>query len=463
MKRCLCIVMALLVMGCSPIVREGHDLEVPGRFDNAGTQGSPETSRWWEDFNDPVLNGLVEEALRNNHDIKLATERVIQARAGLGVEGAGLFPSVDLQADMSRQRSTYQGISRISRTFTLGPVASYELDLWRRLSSSVRASRERLISSIENRRVIIHTVIADLVSLYLQRRGVERKIALTLSRIENNRKALRVMEGRYKRGLSTYLDLLQVKERLSEAEAGLLPLRRQSMDLSQRISVLTGRYPHVRGSGAEAVDYMERLRPVRPGLPSELLLRRPDLRQKEAEMEAIFEELRVARARRFPRITLTGNYGWSSDELKDLFSPDSVLWQVSAGILAPLFDAGRLKASEESALSRYRQSIISYAKAVLQAFYEVESALYNRQMLYEERQRVERLVEDSERTYRASLSRYERGLVDLLTVLEAERRLFRAKERLIDIETAILKNRVFLYRALGGTWTDEEGTYEGMG
>jgi len=463
--RCLCLTLILLIFGCTPLLREGHDVNIPEGFKNAQTAGTPELSRWWEDFNDPVLDELVEEAIKNNHDIRLATERVIEARAGLDVARAGLFPAVDFEGEISRQKSTSQGIagtSEIFNAFGLSPVASYELDLWGRLSSSKRASYERLVSSVENRKVIMHTVIADLVSLYLQRMGVERKIALTLSRIDNNRKALRVIESRYKRGLSTYLDLLQVRSRLSEVEAKLPALRRQSMNLSQRISIIAGRYPEVMGSDGAWMYYIDRLRPVSPGLPSGLLLRRPDLRQKEAEMEAIFEELRVARARRFPQITLTGSYGWSSDELNNLFRPESVLWQVSAGILAPLFDAGRLKASEEAALSRYRQSIISYGKAVLQAFYEVESALLNRQRLYEEREKIIKLLDDTEKTYRASLSRYRRGLVDLLTVLETERQLFQTRERLIDVETGILNNRVFLYRALGGTWIDEEGLYEDM-
>jgi multidrug efflux system outer membrane protein len=468
MMRCLCLLLISLIIGCAPLVREGYDVDVPEGFKNAQVIEAPELSRWWEDFNDPMLNSLVDEALKDNHDIRLATERVIEARAGLDIDRAGLFPTVDLQADISRQRQSFSasqdgsGVSEIFNTFGLGPVASYELDLWKKLSSAKRASYERLISSIENRKVIIHTVIADLVSLYLQKMGVERKIELTLSRIENNKKTLRVIDSRYKRGLLTYLDLLQARSRLSEVEARLPALRRQSMNLSQRLSIIAGRYPDTIESTDAGIDYLGRLRPVGAGLPSELLLRRPDLRQKEAEMEAVFEELSVARAKRFPQITLTGSYGWSSDELNSLFKPESVLWQVSAGILAPLFDAGRLRASEEAALSRYRQSIIAYSRAVLQAFYEVESALLNRQKLYEEREKMLRLLDDTEKTYRASISRYGRGLVDLLTVLETERQLFQTKERLIDIETAILNNRVFLYRALGGTWTNEEGLYEEM-
>ena len=460
--RYLCLIVLILITGCAPLVEETPPINIPGSYRNAprSTEAPRVSSRWWKDFNDPVLDRLVDETLRNNHDIRLAAERVLEARADLGVSRAGLFPTVNLQADITRQRQSYpgpQGITSSSTTATtISPaaVASYELDLWGKLSSSERASFQRLVSSEENRRTVIQTVVADLASLYFEMIGLQRKIGLLHTRIENNKKTLEIIKRRYRRGLSSYLDLLQARSRLSETEARLPVLERQARDLSQRISIIAGRYPgYIKTDPAR--DYISKLKPVAVGLPSELLLRRPDLREKEAQMDALFEELKAARARRFPQISLTGSYGWVSDELRGLFRPESLLWRLSAGVLQPLFDAGKLRSSEEAALSRYRQRVIAYAKTVLQAFYEVESALMKRQRLREERGHLLELLKEVQRTYRVSLSRYQRGLVDLLRVLELERQLFQARERLIDVETAILTNRVFLYRALGGTW--EEG------
>ncbi len=447
---------------CSPLRIEKPDIVVPERYKNAKSTSTVTTDlyQWWRDFNDENLNRLVQEALRNNHDIKLAIERVIETRANAGIKRAGLFPTLDVKANISRQKQTFitsqagKRSSTLINTYSFTPVASYELDLWGKLSSSEKAAYEALLVSEESKRTVVHTVIADLVTLYFEKVGLERKIAVTVSRIKNSKKSLELINRRYRRGLSTYIDLLQAKSQLAETETRLPALKKQLTDITQRISVLMGKYPDTLNTKVAGTDYIGALQPIKPGLPSELLLRRPDIRAAEAQMRAVFEELKVARSKRFPSITLTGSYGWTSDELRNLFKPDSLLWQISSGVLQPLFDAGRLKASEEAALSRYRQSIISYGKTVLQAFYEVESALVKRQKLYEEREHILDLLNALQKTYRAAWSRYNRGLVDLLRVLEIERQIFQTRERLIDVETAILTNRVFLYRALGGTWDE---------
>lgn len=444
-----------LTFSCT-FVKEKEHLHIPERFkyqSKAETKGAPELSKWWEDFNDPALEGLVKEAIKNNYDIRLATERVIEARANLGVSKAQLFPTINLKAEISRSK---QGQQPPINTFGVTPVATYELDIWGRLSSSKKASYQRLISVEENRKTIINTVIADVVSLYLEKVEVERKINLQNAWIENNKKVFEIIERRYKRGLSPYLDLLQARNRLLETQSSIPTLERRSQELSQRISILIGKYPEEINLKGPQVDYLETLRPVVAGLPSGLLLRRPDLRKNKAQVDAIFEELKVAMARRFPQITLTGSYGWRSDELKSLFQPESLFWQLSMGLLQPIFDAKGLKSAEEAAHSRYCQAIMSYAQAVLQAFYEVENALMKREHLYKERSQILELIDEVKKTYKTALSRYERGLVDFLIVLKLEDQLFQAKERLVNIETAILKNRVFLYRALGGNWIEEE-------
>lgn len=458
------IFIIMAIYSCSPLRIEKPDILVPERYKNATSTSAVTTdlNQWWKDFNDENLNRLVQEALRNNHDIRLAIERVIEARANVGIKRADLFPTIDVKANISRQKQTFitsqsgKRASTLINTYSFTPVASYELDLWGKLSSSEKAAYEKLIASEENKKTVVHTVVADLVTLYLEKVGLERKIAVIISRIKNSKRSLELINRRYRRGLSTYIDLLQAKSHLAETEARLPALKRQLMDLAQRISILMGRYPDSLSTEVTGIDYIGTLQPIKPGLPSELLLRRPDIRAMEAQMRAVFEELKVARARRFPIITLTGSYGWTSDELRNLFKPDSLLWQISTGVLQPLFDAGKLKTAEKAAQSRYRQSIISYGKTVLQAFYEVESALVKRQRLYEEREHLINLLNAAQKTYRAAQSRYERGLVDLLRVLELERLVFQTKERLIDVETTILTNRVFLYRALGGTWTDTE-------
>ncbi len=462
MKLRTCFIILLILGACSSIHREQPDIVVPEKYKNIPSV--KKTSRanltaWWKDFGDPSLEQLISTAIKHNKDISLATERVLEARAAMGVAEAELFPSVSLQADITRQKQSFRfsssgsRVSVMSNTFRLTPVASYEVDLWGRLSYSTEAARQRLLSSIQNRKTLVNTVISDLVSLFFERVGLERKLGIAYARLKNSERILNIIKNRYNRGLSTYIDLLQARAKVKEDESSIPQLTTQAKDVSYRISILTGRYPEDI-TPSLGIDYLSRLRPIEPGLPSELLMRRPDIRAGYHDVEALFNELHVARARRFPKITLTGSYGWVSDELRELFKPDSVVWQISSGIFTPLFDAGKLKASEQVAHHRYREGLINYAKTVLQAFYEVEKALMTEQGLFEQREKLLSTLKVQERAYQESLKRYRRGLVDLIRVLDTERGLYRVKELLVNVETGILKNRVFLYRALGGTWEE---------
>ncbi len=458
------LVLIFYLSGCSTLKPVKPDLSVPESFTHqpAGGDAASLKGRWWEDFNDPSLNALIERALKNNHDILLATERVLEERARVGIKSAELFPTIDLQIGMSRQKQTFLSpqsggrASTLISTVSVTPVASYEVDLWGRISSAKREELARLLTSVENRRVALHTVVSDLITLYFQYAGTLKKIDLAKSRIESSKKTLKVIENRYNRGIANYLDLIQARSLLSESKAKLPSLERQREDLLEKLSLLVGAYPGSITINQKVVDYVSALKPVSPGLPSDLLLRRPDLRAKLSEADAAFNALRVSHAKRFPKISLTGSYGWLSDELRGLFEPSSLIWQLSVGVLSPLFDANRLKLEEEAALSRYRQSLIGYAKTVLQAFYEVETALMKEEFLRKERASLLDLLESTQRAYRASLNRYQRGLTDLLRVLETERSLYQTREHLVDTETALLLNRVFLYRALGGGWIDDE-------
>ncbi len=466
MKARVVIVLLMVLASCQGIHRQSPDLIVPGRFKNAPQSASSTAkgfSVWWNDFNDQRLSQLVTLAISKNKDIGLATERVLEARAQLRISKAELFPSVNLQADATRQQQSFRfssggsRVSILSNTFRVAPAASYEVDLLGALSSAREAARQRLLSSIENRNTVINTVLADLVSLYFDRVGIERRLAILRARLKNSKRTLKIVKSRYKRGLSTYLDLLQARARVKEDESAIPELEAKAKDASYRISILTGSYPD-EVSPPEGIDYISRLKPIKAGLPSELLMRRPDIRAQYHNVEALFDELRVARTRRFPQITLTGSYGWVSDELRDLFKPESVIWQISSGIFMPLFDAGKLKASEEAALHRYRGALINYAKTVLQAFYEVETALMTEKGLFEQREKLLATLKEEQRAYSQSINRYSRGLTDLTRVLDTERSLYRIKEMIVNVETGILKNRVFLYRALGGTWNRKGST-----
>jgi len=445
----------IVFTGCVGIPHEMPDIPVPEKYQHAGDFTGEFRDRWWEDFNSKGINNLVQSIIEQNHDIRIATEHILQARASLGVVRSSLFPSLDASMNMNRQR---EGI--ITNTINTSLAASYEIDLWERLRSSERAERYALLEAEENRHTVVQSIIAEAVSLYLQKEGVKRKIEIAKDRVENARKTLAMVESRYRAGLTAYLDLIEARGSLADSKA-VIPLLYQDLyDLQQRLALLTSEYPETRDNKVSSnTDYIKRLRPVPAGLPSELLRRRPDIRAAEARMKRMYELLKSARAARFPSITLTASYGWASSSLSTLFRPENKLWQIASGIIEPIFDAGRLKLQEESALSRYREAIISYSKTVLNAFYEVERALLNRKLLFDRREQLLRILENVQEEEKTATAQYIKGLTDLVTVLRAKDRRFSVEENLADVDTSILLNRVSLYRALGGGWQfiEQEG------
>jgi multidrug efflux system outer membrane protein len=250
------------------------------------------------------------------------------------------------------------------------------------------------------------------------------------------------------------LDVSQAKRILTQAEA-LLPALRQDLGRSQqRLAVLLGRYPETKPSGYQPEDYFKDPPPVPPGLPSELLLRRPDIQAAEATLKSLNAKVGVAKASRFPRITLTGGYGYRSGELEDFFGLSNSFWSIAAGLVQPLFDGGRQRANQRAAEERYQQGLMDYAKVILNAFAEVEGALLTREEQMKRRQRLLLFLDEARITQEVAQNRYLKGLVGYLNVLDAQQTRFQAEQNLVDVDLAILTNQVSLHRALGGGWAD---------
>lgn len=411
--------------------------------------------QWWRVFNDPELNQLVEQVLKNNLDIKRATAAVLEVRAQLVSTRADRFPQVDVQGQTERQQIP-KGTSadRTFTTYDLALPASFEIDLWGRLARAEEAARANLLQAEANRRTVAQTVVAETVTLYLQMESLERAIDIANKLVESFRRSLNLVESRYKRGLTSVLDVRQARRVLAGAEATLPSLRQDLGTTQQALAVLLGRYPETRPPRLQPEDYYKRLDPVPPGLPSELLLRRPDIRAAEEQLVALNALVGAAKASRFPRIVLTGSYGYTSDDLDRLFKPENELWSIAAGIAQPLFDAGKLQAAQRAAEARYQQGVAEYAKTVLTAFAEVEGAFLTREEQLKRREYVVTFLREAREAQRIAESRYEKGLVDFLTVLDTQRTRFEAERDLLQVDFTLLNNRVNLHRALGGGWGD---------
>ena len=444
--------------------RPDTGIQVPGFYQYAPTNQEiqwPE-EKWWRVFRNPEINRLVEEALKNNLDIRNATARILEVQSQLVNVRAERLPNLNFQGQVQRQRRTMEIPTQIgtqqqtqrTTTHNLSLAASFELDLWGRLARAEEAALANLLQAEENRQTVAQTVVAETIILYLQMEAVERQLQITKESIKSYQSNLDLVERRYERGLTSILDVRQARRILARAEVLLPSLRQDLGTIQQKMAVLLGRYPKTRSPRLQRKDYFKFLAPVPPGLPSELLLRRPDIRQAEAELMALNAKVGVAKASRFPDIMLTGSSGYASDELSQLFRPESFLWSLAAGFAQPLFDAGRLKANQRAAEARYQQGVTRYAKKVLSAFSEVEKALLTRKEQLERRDRTLKFLIEARATRKVAETRYMRGLVDYLTVLEAQQTEFQAEENLVLVDLAIMSNRVTLHRVLGGGWAE---------
>jgi len=466
--RFLCCALALTVClffyGCIDLgpdyQRPDLGIVVPNTYEYGPTEAGPVEleDRWWEIFEDPELDRMVADALEYNWDIKQAAARVLEVRARYVQVRSDRFPAVDVGGVKDRRQivSGASGDQSIVDNYDFTAAATFELDLWSRLKKASLAAWEDILREEENRRTVTQAVVAETITLYLGMEAIERRLQIAEQSIKAFRQSLQFVEIRYRRGLTSVLDVRQASRVLAGAET-LVPQLEQDLGIiQQQLAVLLGRYPETRAPRRQPEDYFMRLAPVPPGLPSDLLLRRPDIRAAEAQLRSLNELVGVARASRLPRITLTGEYGWTSEDLNKLLRTDNVIWNLTAGLVQPVFDAGRLKAGQRAAEARYEQGVAEYVKTVLDAFTDVERALLTRELQLDRREREITFLTEARATQRVAENRYVKGLVNYLDVLNAQITRYQAEDSLVLVDLAILQNRVALHRALGGSWAEPE-------
>lgn len=458
------IMLSSLICACMRLGPDYVPPEPPADMPSAYQHASPGEYQlpappddWWRTFQDTELNQLVEAVMANNPDIREAVAAVLEVRAQFRETRADRWPtlSVEARASKSRQSATSASSGTAAGTtesYSLYLPASFELDLWGRLAQAEDALRAQLLASEENRLSVTQTVVAETVDLYLKKIALEREIYVTRRSVKAYQDSLNLVTRRYNKGLTSILDIRQARRVLAQTEAGL-PLLVQELGFAQQnLELLAGRYPLSHPEKTPPETYYVPYPQVPAGLPSNLLSRRPDIRAAEARLKALHAKVGVAYASRFPSITLTGKWGFSSDDLSELFNSESELWNLAAGLVQPLFDFGSLKAAQKGAEARFIQGQVEYARTVLSAFADVENALLTRQQQLQRRERVLIFLSEARATQKTAQQRYERGLVDYLAVLDAQQVRFKAELDLIRVEKAIYQNRVALHRALGGGW-----------
>jgi hydrophobe/amphiphile efflux-1 (HAE1) family protein/NodT family efflux transporter outer membrane factor (OMF) lipoprotein len=457
------LVMILFLSGCTmgpnykrPVVA------APPAFRDAVEVASPVSlaeTAWPDLFKDPVLTDLVTTALKNNYDIRIAAERVLQARSRFGIVRSEQFPTVTLNAVASADRTSTvganiflpPGVDTNVRYSQAGFGLEWELDVWGRIRRLKESSLAQYLATEEAQRGVITTLIADVSSAYLTLREFDLQLDVARKTADAARNSLELTSLREQRGVATALDVQQAEQLLRSANAQIAASERQIAQTENALSLLLGSNP----SDVPRGKTLENLTPpemVPAGLPSDLLARRPDIRGAEQMLISANAQIGVARAMYFPQISLTGFLGGQSRSLADLFTGPARLWSISPALAQPLFNAGRVKNGVQLSESAQREAVLEYQKTIHVAFREVSDALIAYRKNAEQLDEQQALVLALREANRLSLIRYQGGIDSYLQVLDAQRNLFQGELAEAALRRDTLLSVVDLYRSLGGGW-----------
>lgn len=429
-----------------------------------GARASAAGERWWTLFNDPVLDKLVDEALQHNHDVEAAAARILEAEAALGVTDADRYPIVTAGGEGSRTGSSrataaqQPGMPRVQNNVRVTLNASYELDIWGKYRRASDAARAQLLAAESARDTVRLTLTADVAQQYFNLLAADAQVEVIRNVLKTRADSLGLLRLRGESGLVSEYEIRQAEAEEAAARSQLAAALRAQENLHSVLATLLGRSPRevMEGQIERGQVATTQALWVPDGLPSDLLLRRPDIREAEQNLLAQDARIDAARAEFFPAISLTAYLGSESATLGDLFSGPAGIFQFALGLAQPIFNAGRLTYSVKAAEARREQAIAAYKKAVASAFGDVRTALNNqgaaRATLQAESERIVALVD----AQRLANLRYEGGVSSRLEVLDADRQLLQAQLARVDAENAQRAAVVSLFKALGGGWTAAE-------
>ena len=411
---------------------------------------------WWRQFQDPVLDELVNIALRENKDLKIASARIEEYLGRYAFTRADQFPQLGADASGDRTRtpgsSSLSGDSTIRNSFQAAALLSFELDLFGRLRRATESARAELLATEEGWRTVILSLITAVASNYVQLRSLDRQLDISRRTLDTRAESLRIARLRFKAGLTSELDVRQAEAEYQSAAVQVPQLETAVAQREDAISLLLGRNPGAIARG-RALDRLAQP-PVPAGLPSELLARRPDIRQAEQQLVAANANIGVAKAAYFPVISLTGLLGYISPQFEDLFEGPSRTWNFGGGLTVPIFTAGKIAGQVQAAEAVQQQALANYEKSIQTAFAEVEDNLIALRKGRERLQAQQAQTEAYRRYLKLAKLRYDNGYTSYLEVVDAERNLFNAELATAQNQGDVLVALISLYKALGGGWIE---------
>jgi outer membrane protein, multidrug efflux system len=463
MKRLISILLMVgLLSGCAvgPDYKR-PDLPVPGSYRyEAKDAADTANTEWWRQFEDTVLDTLIDEALANNKNVKISAAKIEQAAGLLIQTRSPIFPQLNYSGLAERQRFTEYGATPLSpavpnpqTAYQVLGSASWEIDLWGRIRRLTESSQASLLATEYAKRGVVLSLVASVASSYLQLRGLDEQLLLSQKTLAAYGGTVRLFELQHKYGVVSRMNVEQARSQYETAAAAIPAIESQIAQTENALSVLLGRNP---GPIERGKSILELAMPAVPsGVPSQVLERRPDILQAEQQLVAANAQIGAARALYFPTISLTGGYGQASADLSDLFKGSARVWSYGGSITGPIFAGGAIYGQNIQAEAGQKAALLSYQAAVQNAFSDVENSLVANQKLIAQLQAQERLVRANQEYARLAMLQFKGGYVPYSTVLQAEQQLFPSELNLAQTRAAAFSSLVAIYQAMGGGWVVE--------
>jgi multidrug efflux system outer membrane protein len=439
--------------------RPAVDVPPAYRFEMAGA-GDAANTAWWQQFQDPVLDQLIADALAHNLAVQIAAANVEQAAAVLTQARAPLYPQAGYGAEGAKQRGSESGATPIpasvpnpQTSYQVLAGASWELDLWGRIRRLSEAARAQLLATEEARRGVILSLVASVANGYVQLRAFDEQLVIARRTKDAYGESVRLFELQHQHGLKSKMTVEQARTQYETAAAAVPQIESHIAQTENALSVLLGRNPGEVPRGRSIVDLA--LPPVPAGIPSAVLEQRPDVRQAEQVLVAADARIGAAKALYFPTISLTGAYGTASADLDNLFEGPSRVWSYAGSITGPIFAGGAIRAGVRQAEAARKAAELGYAAAIQGAFADVDDALVSRQKLAEQLAAQGRLVAAAREYARLAQLQFDGGVAPYMTVLQAQQALFPAELGEAQLRSSLFASTVNVYKAMGGGWVAE--------
>jgi outer membrane protein, multidrug efflux system len=450
---------AVLLVACSLGPRyQRPELAPPPAWVTPGdaTAAQWPASDWWRGFNSPDLDSFIEQARNANDDLRAALARVHQADAQRRIAGAPLLPALSVQATATRSRAAVTGGGHVTgNDFSPLLSASYELDFWGKHRAAFASAAAAARASRYDRTTVELAVMAGVAGTYFQALQLRDRLGIANANLDNATRVLHGLKLEETAGLTTALDVAQQETVVATVNAAIPPLKQQLRQSLDALAILVGSTPQIVDVTHGSLDELA-APAVRPGLPSELLARRPDVAAAESQLIAANANIAAARAAFFPSISLTAGGGYESAALAGLLTPANRVWSLAAGATQPIFQGGALLGQYQLTKGRYEELLADYHKAVIAALANVEDSLIAVQQTNELVERQQQAARTAQRAYEFAQAQMRAGTINVLTLLNTQTALFSSRDALAQAKYAHLVALVSLYQALGGGWENKE-------